>query len=121
MGGVASTNEQYGSQVYYDPSKQQYYTLNIPSNPNVPSGINSMLMPLYNIASDSSQYRNYINIPSMSNANQFTYNYPDMNNLFPTLNAGLAQNLSQNLLAPTDNTQSSGAGRFLAPSTSKGK
>ena len=120
MGSATTESQQTGSQVYYDPARQQYYTLNVPQN-NLPSGINSIFSPLYNIASDSSQYRNYINIPSMNNANQFTYNYPSVNELFPNLNNDFAQNLSQTLLAPADNTQSSGAGRFLASSTSKGK
>jgi hypothetical protein len=109
-----------GSQVYYDTSAKKYYTLDVPQNSNMPSGMYSMLSPLFNIASDSSQYRNYINIPSMSNANQFTYNYPDMNNLFPGLNAGLSQNLGlpQGLMSPTQTDGAMyGAGRFLAPQT----
>jgi len=106
-----------GSQVYYDTSAKKYYTLDVPQNSNMPSGMYSMLSPLFNIASDSSQYRNYINnMPYKENAT-FTP-APSVNNLFPGLNAGLSQNLGlpQGLMSSTDGAMY-GAGRFLAPQT----
>ena len=75
--------------------------------------------------SDYEKYRNYLGSSLGTTADRFTPKtiipqYPEMSLLFPALDIGLAQNLQNSLLAPTDNT-SSGAGRFLAPSTSKGK
>jgi hypothetical protein len=106
-----------GSQVYYDTSAKKYYTLDVPQNSNMPSGMYSMLSPLFNIASDSSQYRNYINnMPYKENAT-FTL-APSVNNLFPGLNAGLSQNLGlpQGLMSSPDGAMY-GAGRFVAPQT----
>ena len=109
MGAPAGQNT--GSQVYYDPEAQQYYTLNVPQN-NVPSGINSILSPFYNIASDSSQYRNYIVTPSNQNRiNTSTVSpYPSTDLLFPALNAGLVSNLLQGS-QPTGAMY--GAGKYL--------
>jgi len=107
------------TQVYYDPSKQQYF-----SYKQSPDAGSSMLNTMFGL-NTKDQERMYLNNPFMTQ-DRFTPqtvvpNYPDMNKLFPALNAGLAQNLQQSLLAPTD-TQSSGAGRFIAPSnTSQGK
>jgi hypothetical protein len=123
MGGQ-SAQQQSGSQVYYDPQKGQYYTI---QNPNQ----NQYSNPIANIFSGflgGNDQRNYLgqSLTGTENPNRFTPqtvvpNYPDINQLFPALNAGLAQNLQNSLLAPTD-TQSSGAGRFIAPSnTSQGK
>jgi hypothetical protein len=108
MGAAATQNT--GSQVYFDPGSQRYYTLNIPSNPNVPSGINSMLMPLYNIASDSSQYRNYINGASYQEPTPFTP-ASAITNLFPNL----TMPVSSSLMSPQQGQtgQMYGAGRFL--------
>jgi hypothetical protein len=107
-----------GSQVYYDTGSKKYYTLDVPSN-NLPSGINSAFNPIYNLMSDSSQYRNYINnMPYKENA-PFTP-APSINNLFPGLNAGLPSNLglSQGLMSSTQPDGAMyGAGRFLAPQT----
>ena len=121
MGGQSAGQQNTGSQVYYDPEKQQYYTIKT-NNQNQYSN------PLANLFAGvlSPNERNYLGASLMPTTDRFTPrniepNYPDMNELFPALNAGLAQNLQTSLLAPTD-TQSSGAARFLAPSnTSKGK
>jgi hypothetical protein len=127
MGGQSTQQQNQGTQVYYDPQKGQYYTIKPNENAN----------PLATLFGNTQINNRYINDPNnrnylgqsltgTENPNRFTPqtvvpNYPDMNQLFPALNAGLAQNLQNSLLAPTDNTQSSGAGRFIAPSTSKGK
>jgi len=107
------------TQVYYDPEKGQYFSYkSAETNP-----AQSMLNQIMGIT--PTQERMYLNNPYITQ-DKFTpkyvpAQYPEMNTLFPALNAGLAQNLQQSLLAPTDNTPSSGAGRFIAPSTSKGK
>jgi hypothetical protein len=120
MGGFANTQqENQPTQVYYDPEKQQYFSYK-PSPATSSNVINTMFG-----LNTKDQERMYLNNPFIAQ-DRFTPqtvipNYPDMNELFPALNAGLAQNLQTSLLAPTD-TQSSGAARFLAPSnTSKGK
>jgi hypothetical protein len=118
MGQSAQQTNQ-PTQVYYDPEKGQYFSYN---QPNSPFGNLFGIMGMRNTNAE----RNYFGNSLISSADRFTPkniepNYPDMNELFPALNANLAQNLQQSLLAPTD-TQSSGAARFLAPSnTSKGK
>jgi len=122
--GAQANQQQTGSQVYYDPQKGQYYTINMPQKEGQLNPISSIFSPLFNLASDAN--RNYLGSSLSPTTDRFTPKtaapqYPDMNTLFPALNAGLAQNLQQSLLAPTDNAQSSGAGRFIAPSTSKGK
>jgi hypothetical protein len=110
--GAPAQQPNTGSQVYFDPDSQRYYTLNVPSNPNVPSGINSMLMPLYNIASDSSQYRNYLANPNNQNAARTSTvsPYPSTDALFPALNAGLISNLFEGS-QPTGAMY--GAGKYL--------
>jgi hypothetical protein len=119
MGGFANQEQNAPTQVYYDPAKQQYFSYK-PSPATSSNVINTMFG-----LNTADQERVYLNNPFIAQ-DRFTPqtvipNYPDMNELFPALNAGLAQNLQQSLLAPTD-TQSSGAGRFIAPSnTSKGK
>jgi hypothetical protein len=109
-----------GSQVYYDTSAKKYYTLDVPQN-DMPSGIHSIFSPLYNMASDSSQYRNYINnMPYKENATFTSRPYAELTNLFPGLNAGLPSNLglSQGLMSSTQPDGAMyGAGRFLAPQT----
>ena len=114
-----------GSQVYYDTSAKKYYTLDAPQNSNMPSGMYSMLSPLFNIASDSSQYRNYINnMPYKENATFTSTPYAELTNLFPGLNAGLPSNLglSQGLMSSTQPDGAMyGAGRFLSPSNTQGK
>jgi len=117
--GSQAQEQNAPTQVYYDPAKQQYFSYK--SAETNPAQI--MLNQIMGVK--PSQDRMYLNNPFMTQ-DRFTPqtvvpNYPDMNQLFPVLNTGLAQNLQQSLLAPTD-TQSSGAGRFIAPSnTSQGK
>jgi hypothetical protein len=109
------------TQVYYDPEKGQYfsYKQNTPTNPF------SNLFGMMGLTTPDAE-RTYYGNSLTSSADRFTPktvvpNYPEMNLLFPALDAGLAQNINDSLLAPTD-TKSSGAARFLAPSnTSKGK
>ena len=129
--GQSYEDKQKSSAVFYDPQKQQYYTIKSPESRDPMLNIfgNS---PLLNVMGGltggnlDAQYRNYLGQSLIPTSDRFTPqtvvpNYPDMNQLFPALNAGLAQNLQQSLLAPTD-TQSSGASRFIAPSnTSQGK
>jgi len=114
-----------GGQVYYDSQKGQYYTTNQPQQSD------NFLSQLFGQSPEFSAMMNgnrkYIGTNPLNN----TYNpmqvdssmapYPTTESLFPTLNAQLAQNL-QNINA---GQQSSGAGRFVAPSllstnTSKG-
>ena len=120
MGGFANQQQQnQPTQVYYDPEKQQYFSYK-PSPATSSNVINTMFG-----LNTKDQERVYLNNPFIVQ-DRFTpkyvpATYPEMNMLFPALNAGLAQNLQNSLLAPTD-TESSGAARFLAPSnTSKGK
>ena len=120
MGGFANIQqENQPTQVYYDPEKQQYFSYKL--SPATSSNVINTMFGL----NTKDQERMYLNNPFIAQdrfaPQTVVPNYPDMNELFPALNAGLAQNLQQSLLAPTD-TQSSGAARFLAPSnTSKGK
>ena len=120
MGTLANPQqENQPTQVYYDPAKGQYFSYKQSQSTNP---INT-LFGLQPADAERVYYGSSLN----SAADRFTptyipANYPDMNELFPALNAGLVQNLSNSLLAPTDNAQSSGAARFLAPSnTSQGK
>ena len=129
--GLSYEDKQKSSAVFYDPQKQQYYTIKSPESRDPMLNILGS-SPLLNVMGGltggnlDAQYRNYLGSSFMPTTDRFTPrniepNYPDINELFPALNANLAQNLQQSLLAPTD-TQSSGAARFLAPSnTSKGK
>jgi len=111
--------------VYYDTEKGQYYTVKPPeSNQFNPFGTYGRMNPIY---LNNPSNRNYLGNPySSKNLDRFTTNaqatpYAELTNLFPSLNASLMQNSPTSLLAPTD-TQSSGAGRFLAPSnTSQGE
>jgi hypothetical protein len=113
------------TQVYYDPEKGQYFTYTQPQQGQ--DGFNPMTSVLSRIMGvNPNTERNYLGSSLTASADRFTPktvapNYPAMSQLFPALDIGLAQNLQQSLLAPTDNTQSSGASRFIAPSTSKGK
>ena len=131
MGGQSAQQQNQGTQVYYDPQKGQYYTVNRPqSNDSVGNTLfgNPLANAFFGLTGGSADMsnRNYLGQSLNASADRFTPrniepNYPDMAQLFPALDAGLAQNLQQSLLAPTD-IQSSGAARFLAPSTSsKGK
>ena len=110
--GAPATQSNTGSQVYFDPDKQQYYTLNVPPNPDMPSGMYSMLSPLFNIASDSSQYRSYLANPTNQNAARTSTvsPYPSTDALFPALNAGLVGSLLQGS-QPTGAMY--GAGKYL--------
>ena len=123
MGSPTVQNNQ-PSQVYYDPEKGQYFSYKQDtSNP-----LASVFAPLGIRVNgqESNLERMYYGNSLTSSADRFTpkyvpATYPEMNMLFPALNAGLSENILTSLL-PSDNTQSSGAGRFLAPSnTSKGK
>lgn len=121
MGTLANPQqENQPTQVYYDPEKQQYFSYK--PSPNTNSNVLNRMFGF----NTQDEERVYLNNPFMTQ-DRFTptyvpANYPYMNELFPALNAGLVQNLSNSLLTPTDNTQSSGVGRFLAPSnTSQGK
>jgi hypothetical protein len=115
MGGFANQQEEnQPTQVYYDPAKQQYFSYK-PSPATSSNVINTMFG-----LNAKDQERMYLNNPYIL-PNRFTTNaqatpYAELTNLFPSLN-----NNAQSLLAPAD-TESSGAGRFLAPSnTSQGK
>jgi hypothetical protein len=110
--GAPATQSNTGSQVYFDPDKQQYYTLNVPPSTDMPSGMYSMLSPLFNIASDSSQYRSYLANPTTQNRTpQGTVSpYPSTDALFPALNAGLLDSLLQGS-QPTGAMY--GAGKYL--------
>jgi hypothetical protein len=126
--GSQATPTNAPTQVYYDPEKQQYFSykpaensnpiMNMFANTGMPISFNGQK---YNTA----QERMYLNNPYIS-PDRFKTNaqatpYAELTNLFPSLNAGLSQNTATSLLAPTD-TQSSGAGRFLASSNnSQGK
>lgn len=119
MGTLANPQQtNQPSQVYYDPEKGQYFSYKQTQSTNP---INTLfgLQP-------ADAERVYYGTSLNSAADRFTpkyvpAQYPEMNMLFPALNAGLSENILTSLL-PSDNTQSSGAGRFLAPSnTSKGK
>lgn len=124
MGAPAQENAP--TQVYYDPQKQQYFSYKQEApNPLANIFLASGLPVTVNGKPYTQGERVYLNNPYVTQ-DRFTpkyipSNYPEMSELFPALDIGLAQNLQNNLLAPTDATQSSGAGRFLAPSTSKGK
>jgi hypothetical protein len=118
MGGIAS-QENAGSQVFYDPQRGQYYTVKTNSQNQ---GANIFANMLGGIISQDD--RNYLGASLMSDRFTPTYtpvNYPDMNELFPALDIGLAQNLQNSLLTPANNTPSSGAGRFLSSSNTQGK
>jgi hypothetical protein len=109
--GAPATQSNTGSQVYFDPDSQQYYTLNVPPSPGMPSGMYSMLSPLFNIASDSSQYRSYLASPTNKNiSNYVAPPNTTISDLFPALNFGLAQNLI-NSQQPTGAMY--GAGKYL--------
>ena len=128
MGSIANTalQENQPTQVYYDPSTQQYFSYkqsNEPVRKRGQFGIMETYYPsnaLNNLFGlNIGQEKIYLNNPYVS-PDRFQTNaqatpYAELTNLFPTLNTN-----TQNLLAPTD-TQSSGVSRFLAPSTSKGK
>jgi hypothetical protein len=128
MGSPAQANAP--TQVYYDPEKQQYFSYKPAENSNP---IANMMMGLgvpvtVNGQPYSQTERMYLSSPYANETiDRFTpkyvpATYPNMDTLFPTLNYGLAQNISNSLLSPTGTEQSSGVGRFLAPSnTSKGK
>jgi hypothetical protein len=119
--GSQAPQENAGSQVFYDPQKGQYYTVKTNSQNQ---GGNLLVNMLGGIISPDD--RNYFGSSLTSPNDRFTSqyvepNYPNMNELFPALDIGLAQNLQNSLLAPTNNTPSSGAGRFLSSSNTQGK
>jgi len=119
--GAALQNQDSASagQVYYDPQKGQYYTNNQPQQSD------NFLSQLFGQSPEFSammgKNRNYIGTNNPMQVDSSMAPYPTTESLFPTLNSQLAQNL-QNINA---GQESSGAGRFLAPSllstnTSKG-
>jgi hypothetical protein len=129
--------------VYYDTDEGQYYTMNnqrntvattgdgqVINNPyaNSPNGVGAIFGNMLGMPNrdnpfyaDNYANRNYLGNPYNSNsfANRFTpknipANYPEMNMLFPALNAGLAQGI---MSSTQPEGAMSGAGRFLAPQT----
>jgi hypothetical protein len=127
--------------VYYDSEQGQYYTMNNQQNANSPNGAGSLFGNMFgNFVSRSGmpnsqnpfyaqEYanRNYLGNPYSSTfANRFTpknipIQYPEMNMLFPALNAGLASGI---ISSTQPDGAMLGAGRFIAPQTtsqSKGK
>jgi hypothetical protein len=126
MGNPAHTPDvNQPSQVFYDPSKGQYFSYKpspTPLNPFI-NLINSMGGNVKSIDGNPyTQERNYYGSSLFPENKQpaVVPNYSDITNLFPALNSSIAQNLQNSLLTPT-NTQSSGAGRFLSPSNTQGK
>jgi hypothetical protein len=124
--GMGSQNSASAGQVYYDNSTGQYYTLgnNItynPSNPGpAPTPQNSLTDTISMFFGKNNQ-RNYLTNPYNSNsfANRFTpknipANYPEMDMLFPALNAGLASGI---ISSTQPDGAMLGAGRFIAPQT----
>jgi hypothetical protein len=116
MGASAQPRQQ---PVYYDTEQGQYYTIK-PKEYNSIFNVISSNRPRY----DSPKYmnnpanRNYLG-SSLTNQNRFmpkeiAPQYPEMNMLFPNLNAGLVQGLISS--AQPDGAMY-GAGRFLAPQT----
>jgi hypothetical protein len=114
MGASAQPQQQ---PVFYDTEQGQYYTIQPQQNTNP-------LFSLYGNTPRSSKYlndpanRNYLGNP-LTSQNRFmpkeiVPQYPEMNMLFPNLNAGLVQGLMSS--AQPDGAMY-GAGRFLAPQT----
>jgi hypothetical protein len=114
MGASAQPQQQ---PVYYDTEQGQYYTIKPQENTNP-------FFSLYGNTPRSSKYlndpanRNYLGNP-LTSQNRFmpkeiVPQYPEMNMLFPNLNAGLVQGLMSS--AQPDGAMY-GAGRFLAPQT----
>jgi hypothetical protein len=114
--------------VYYDTETSQYYTVKPQQNNNngylgalfgsgVFGGIPSSSNPFY--ASQIAN-RNYLGSPyGSANPDRFkpktiTPQYPEMNMLFPGLNAALTQGL---MSSTQPDGAMYGAGRFLAPQT----
>jgi hypothetical protein len=123
--------------VYYDTETSQYYTMNNKQGQSDTGGIGNIFGNLFQNAGmpskDNPFYaaqianRNYLGSPyGTASANRFIpknipAQYPEMNMLFPALNAGLAQGL---MSSTQPDGAMYGAGRFLAPQTtseSKGK
>ena len=117
--------------VYYDTETSQYYTIgnNRRYNPNEPAPApQNSFGDAMSVLFGKNQQRNYLNSPYSSStyADRFTpkfvpATYPEMNMLFPALNAGLAQGI---ISSTQPDGAMLGAGRFLAPQTtsqSKGK
>jgi hypothetical protein len=132
MGQKAINPDEMNKQVYFNPTSQQYYTMNRDpivwkskeTGQPIDTSSNFAVTPLTNLLyamglHGGNATKSYINAPILNQNTQ--PNYSSITELFPALNSGLTQNLQQSLLTPTD-TQSSGVGRFLAPSnTSQGK
>jgi hypothetical protein len=121
MGGFANTEQENApTQVYYDPAKQQYFSYK--PSPATSSNVINTMFGLNTADQERNYYGNSLTSPTDRFTPQYVEpNYPNMNELFPALDIGLAQNLQNSLLAPTNNTPSSGAGRFLSPSNTQGK
>ncbi len=113
-----------GTQVYYDPQKSQYYTVNRPqSSDSVGNALfgNPLANVFFGLTGGSADMsnRNYLGNSLMSQNNRFTpknipAQYPEMNMLFPALNPGLLQGIASSV--QSDGAMS-GAGRFLSPQT----
>ena len=114
----ASAQQPQQQPVFYDTEQGQYYTIKPQENTN----------PFFSLFGNTPRNSRYINDPANRNylgssltnqANRFTPKeiapqYPEMNMLFPNLNAGLAQGL---ISSTQPDGAMYGAGRFLAPQT----
>jgi hypothetical protein len=116
MGASAQPQQQ---PVYYDTEQGQYYTIK-PKEYNSIFDVIRSNRPSYNSAiyRNDPANRNYLGNP-LTSQNRFmpkeiVPQYPEMNMLFPNLNAGLVQGLMSS--AQPDGAMY-GAGRFLAPQT----
>lgn len=118
---MQNQNSAPGGQVYYDRMTGEYYTMK--PQGRVGGANNAVLQQAFGVGSPfyeaARQNRNYLGSPLGQNVspNRFTptyteTNYPEMNMLFPELNASLLQGL----ISPQTPTGAMyGAGRFLAP------
>jgi len=110
MGGFADTEQKNApTQVYYDPTKQQYFSYK-PSPATSSNVINTMFG-----LNTADQEKMYLNNPyTTSVANRIPQGtvspYPSTDALFPALNAGLLGNLLQGS-QPTGAMY--GAGKYL--------
>jgi hypothetical protein len=118
MGAPAQANSP--TQVYYDPETQEYFSYK-PTENRSKNLMFSLLSGNGIVANgqQTPQERIYLSSPYAKNVDRFipktiTPQYPEMNMLFPALNAGLAQGI---ISSTQPDGAMSGAGRFLAPQT----
>jgi hypothetical protein len=114
--GAPAQQQSTGSQVYFDPDKQKYYTVE-PQSPEQQILTNSPLFSALNQVwgFETNGNRNYLNSPyTTSVANRIPQGtaspYPSTDALFPALNAGLVGSLLQGS-QPTGAMY--GAGKYL--------